>query len=190
MYQYAKETAGTIIQQNPPAGTDLTGQVALELVVSRGQENVRITVPNLEGVALQNALERLNQARINFIFDIVPAGEGDTPETVATQNPLGGTEINAEDRISVTLYAPVPKEGEAAGLFRYTLPRNPYPLPVTLDALLPGGATRRLISINHPGGDFTLPYRLPDGSVIILTMLNRELYRQTVRSETPSPEQF
>jgi beta-lactam-binding protein with PASTA domain len=190
MYQYAREAAGTIIQQNPPAGTELTGQAVLELVVSRGQENVRITVPDLEGAALQTALERLNQARINFIFDLVPAGEGDTPETVAAQNPLGGTEINAEDRISVSLYAPVPNEGEAAGLFRYTLPRNPYPLPVTLNALLPGGATRRLIGINHPGGDFTLPYRLPGGSVLILTMLDRELYRQTVQSEAPSPEQF
>jgi beta-lactam-binding protein with PASTA domain len=190
MYQYSREAAGTIIQQNPPAGTDLTGQAALELVVSRGQENVRITVPDLEGATLQTALERLNQARINFIFELVPAGEGDTPETVAAQSPLGGSEINAEDKISVSLYAPVPKEGEAAGLFRYTLPRNPYPLPVTLDALLPGGATRRLISVNHPGGDFTLPYRLPDGSTIILTMLDRELYRQTVRIEEPSPEQF
>ena len=159
-------------------------------MVSRGQENVRITVPDLEGAAFQTALDRLNQARINFIFELIPAGEGDIPETVAAQNPLGGSEINADDRVSVSLYAPVPKEGEAAGLFRYTLPRNPYPLPVTLDALFPGGATRRLISINHPGGDFTLPYRLPGGSTLILTMLDRELYRQTIRSEEPSPEPF
>jgi beta-lactam-binding protein with PASTA domain len=190
MYQYAREAAGTILQQNPPAGTDLTGQAVLELVVSRGQENVRITVPDLEGASLQTALERLNQARLNFIFELVQPGEGDTPETVAAQNPLGGSEVNAEGRITVSLYAPVPKEGEAAGLFRYTLPRNPYPLPVTLDALLPGGATRRLISVNHPGGDFTLPYRLPGGSTIVLTMLDRELYRRTVQSEPFPPEQF
>jgi beta-lactam-binding protein with PASTA domain len=189
MYQYAKEAAGTVIQQKPPAGTDLTGPVSLELVVSRGQENVRITVPNLEGDTLQTALEKLNQARINFIFEMIPGGEGDTPETVAAQNPLGGSEINAEDRISVTLYAPVPKTGEAAGLFRYTLPKNPYPLPVTVDAQLPGGVTRRLVGVNHPGGEFTLPYRLPDGSTIILTMLNREIHRQTVRSDEFSPEQ-
>ncbi|MDR0402237.1 MAG: PASTA domain-containing protein [Treponema sp.] len=190
MYQYAAEAAGTVIQQNPPAGTDLTGPAALELVVSRGQENVRITVPNLEGAAFQTALERLIQARINFIFEIVPPGEGDIPETVAAQNPFGGSEISAGDTMTVSLYAPVPGEGEAAGLFRYTLPRNPYPLPVTVDALLPGGATRRLAGVNHPGGNFTLPYRLPDGSTIVLTMLDRELYRQTVRSEESSPEQF
>ncbi|MDR1507081.1 MAG: penicillin-binding protein, partial [Treponema sp.] len=157
--------------------------VSLELVVSRGQENVRITVPNLEDLPLQAALERLNQTRVNFIFELIPAGDGDTPETVAAQKPLGGSEMNAEDKITVTLYAPVPKEGEAAGLFRYTLPRNPYPLPVTLDAMLPGGAVRRLVSVNHPGGEFTLPYRLPGGSVVVLTMLDRELHRQTVRSE-------
>jgi beta-lactam-binding protein with PASTA domain len=190
MYQYAREAAGTIIQQSPSAGTDLTGPVSLELVVSRGQENARITVPELEGASLQTALEKLNQARINFIFEMIPAGEGDIPETVAAQKPLGGSEINAEERITVTLYAPVPNEEETAGLFRYTLPKNPYPLPVTVNALLPDGVTRRLISVNHPGGDFTLPYRLPNGSTLALTMLDRELYRQTLRSEDPSREQF
>ncbi|MDR0388045.1 MAG: penicillin-binding protein, partial [Treponema sp.] len=69
-------------------------------------------------------------------------------------------------------------------LFSYTLPENPYPLPVRLEALLPGGERRLLAEVEFPGGVFTLPYQLPPQSILILSMLNRELYRETV----PAPE--
>jgi beta-lactam-binding protein with PASTA domain len=190
MYQYAKEPAGTIIQQNPLAGTDLTGLVDLELVVSRGLENTRITVPDLYGLNLQTALERLVQAGIYFGFELKAAERDEKPETVYSQSAPAGSEIGASEKIAVTFIAPVPEAGETAGLFRYTLPRNPYPLPVTLDALLPGGGRRRLVSVNHPGGEFTLPYRLPDGSTIVLSMLDRELYRQTIENPAAADGQL
>ena len=183
MYQYAPEAAGTIIQQNPPAGTDLTGPELLELVVSRGQEDTRITVPDIEGLELRAALERLRQTGLNFIFELTDTDDGNKAGTVAAQNPLRGVEVNADANITVTLYTPIPAEGERAGLFRYQLTKNPYPLPVTVDALLPGGARRRLVSVNHPGGEFTLPYCLPEGSEIALSMLDREIYRVTVVEE-------
>jgi beta-lactam-binding protein with PASTA domain len=180
MYQFAPEPAGTVIQQNPPAGADLTGPVSLELVVSRGQENVRSTVPDLYGLSLQTALERLAPTGIYFDFEIKTAEGAEKPETVYSQSISAGREIGAE-KLTLTLTAPVPSEDETAGLFRYTLPRNPYPLPLTVDALLPGGGRRRLVSVTHPGGAFALPYRLPSGSVIVLSMLDRELYRQTAQ---------
>jgi beta-lactam-binding protein with PASTA domain len=182
MYQYAKDPAGTIIQQNPPAGTDLTGPVLLQLVVSRGQEDALITVPELEGLGLQAALERLRQAGLTFIFDLTDDPDG-KPETVAVQNPPGGTEISTDTKVHLTLYAPIPEAGETAGLFSYTLPKNPYPLQISVDALLPGGGKRRLAALNHSGGEFSLPYRLSEGSTIILSILDREIYRTTVKQQ-------
>jgi hypothetical protein len=32
--------------------------------------------------------------------------------------------------------------------------------------------------VDHPGGEFNVPYRLPEGSVLILSVLNRELVRE------------
>jgi beta-lactam-binding protein with PASTA domain len=190
IYQYAKEPAGTIIQQNPPAGTDLTGPVSLELVISRGLESVRITVPDLYGLSLQTALERLVPAGIYFGFELKSAEGMEKPGTVYSQSVTAGREISASEKMIITFIAPVPGENESVDLFRYTLPRNPYPLPVTLDALLPGGGRRRLINVNHPGGEFTLPYRLPNGSIIVLSMLDRELHRQTVQNPAASDSQF
>jgi beta-lactam-binding protein with PASTA domain len=182
IYQYSKEPAGTIIQQEPPAGTDLNGPAELALVISRGQQDVRLTVPELEGLSLQAALEKLAQSRAVFTFRLAEPGDGDAGGTVASQSPLGGTEINSGDTVTVTLYTPKAAAGEAAGLFRHTLPRNPYPLPVTVDALLPGGVRRNLAAINHPGGEFALPYLLPEGSTIVISMLGRELRRQPVQA--------
>jgi hypothetical protein len=61
------------------------------------------------------------------------------------------------------------------------MPKNPYPLPVRLEALLPSGEQTRIINVDYPGGKFTVPYRLPVGSVLILSMMNREIYREIVQ---------
>ncbi|MCL1958162.1 MAG: penicillin-binding protein, partial [Spirochaetes bacterium] len=58
--------------------------------------------------------------------------------------------------------------------------QNPYPLPVRLEAQLPSGERVRLFTVNYMGGEFTVPYKLPVESTLILSMLNRELNREVV----------
>jgi beta-lactam-binding protein with PASTA domain len=182
MFQYSAKPAGTVLQQKPQAGTDITGPIVLELVVSRGQENARITVPDMAELTLSEALDRINQSKINFIFSMRSPAEGEKPGMVISQNPRGGVEIDSADKVSVTITTPEAGAGEKAGLFSYNLPVNPYPIALTVDAELPGGIRRRLINVNHPGGQFTLPYRLPEGSTLVLSMLGRELHRESIGS--------
>ena len=66
------------------------------------------------------------------------------------------------------------------GLFRYNMAKNPYPLSLRLEAQLPSGERRRLLATEYSGGTLTVPYELPIGSVLILSMLNREIHRETV----------
>jgi hypothetical protein len=89
-------------------------------------------------------------------------------------------EIEANTRVKLTLSAPsaVP-EGEVFSVFEYTMPKNPYPLRTRLDAELPSGETQTLLQTDFAGGSLTVPYRLPAGSVLILSMLGRELRRET-----------
>ena len=186
MYQYSNDSAaGTVLQQNPSQGTDLTGSTILELVVSRGRENTRITIPDMVGLSYTEALAKLGQSRIGFSFTIDGTGrspEGGKPGTVTAQNPLGGTEVSPEQKVTVTIISPEAGAGEATGLFSYNLPLNPYPLPLTVEANLPNGSRQILASTNHSGGEFSIPYKLPSGSVIILSMVDREIYRQTVKA--------
>jgi len=180
MYQYSGDPAGAVLQQNPAPGADLTGNVILELVVSRGQENTRITVPDLRGSSFTDAITRLDQLKAGFVFTMREAEAGESAGVVYTQDPPAGTEINANGKVTVGVTAPAAAAGEGAGLFVYVLPVNPYPLPLTVEVELPNGTKQTLVSTNHSGGEFSMPYKLPGGSVIILSMVDREIYRQTV----------
>jgi beta-lactam-binding protein with PASTA domain len=181
MYQYSPETPGTILQQSPLPGTPISGPIAVEFVISRGLENELIRVPKLTGLSVSAALELIEKSGIRFIFSIRSPGNGEKTETVVRQTPDADTLVPVNHAVSLELtQATELKEGEVFGLFSYTLPNNPYPLPVSLEARLPSGDRRPLITVNHPGGTFTIPYHLPGGSTLVLSILNREIYREEI----------
>jgi len=181
MYEYSGETPGIILAQKPEPGTDISGPLTIEFVVSRGRENASVTIPQLTGLDIPHALERIGNSAVNFEFTVRERGEGEKGETVVSQRP----EANAVSPINtvVQLVVTTPEkraDNEIFGLFRYTIPPNPYPLAVRLEALYPSGERIRLFTVDYPGGNFTVPYKLPVGTILVLSMLNRELYRETV----------
>ncbi len=186
MYQFSTESAGTILEQKPEPGTEIDGPTRLEFVVSRGPENAMIKVPDLVGLPLQDALDRIRQSGVYASFSVRPVQGREAAETVVSQLPAGQSVVAANTRLALVVAEPasVPA-GEVFGLFSRTLPEYPYPLTVQVDALLPTGTRRRLIAVDHPGGEFSVPYRLPEGSVLILSVLNRELLREEVRRTAP-----
>jgi beta-lactam-binding protein with PASTA domain len=181
MYDYSSEAPGTILRQKPEQGADISGPMRLEFVVSQGQENTTMTVPQLTGLSLSSALEQIGRMGIVFEFSVRPIREGERGEMVVSQSPLAGTSVTSNTIIDLVVSIPAQlAASEVFKLFTYTISKNPYPLPVHIDALLPSGERIRLISVNYPGGKFTIPYRLPIGSTLILSMMNREIYRETV----------
>jgi hypothetical protein len=140
-----------------------------------------IAIPEFTGLSIDAALALLGETGAPFSFSRRPPRSGEKPETVLSQSPVAGTMAAANTELSLVASEPVGlAEGEVFGLFSYNLPPNPYPLPVSLEAVLPAGEHRVLVTVNHPGGKFVVPYRLPVGSTLILAMLNRELYREEV----------
>jgi beta-lactam-binding protein with PASTA domain len=180
MYDFSAERPGTILAQKPEPGTSITGPMPLELVVSRGRENTSVAVPQLAGLGLSAALELVGKSGINFEFSIRDVKDGEKGGVVVYQRPSAGTAVSANTVVELVVTVPDDlADDEVFGLFRYTIPANPYPLSVRLDALLLSGERTRLLTVDYSGGEFTVPYRLPAGTVLILTMLNRELYRET-----------
>jgi beta-lactam-binding protein with PASTA domain len=187
MYDYSPEAPGTILQQRPDAGTSISGPMTLEFVVSRGQENAMLTVPLLTGLPISAALDQIGRSGVDFTFAVRPLQEGEKPETVVYQDPPANMSIPANTTVKVTVSPPDKlKRGEVFYLFRHTLPKNPYPLAVRLDAILESGERQRLITVEYSGGEFIVPCRLPAGTVLVLSMLNREVYRETVTPQTES----
>jgi beta-lactam-binding protein with PASTA domain len=181
MYEYSPEPAGLILQQSPEPGTNISGPTVLEFVVSRGPENTVIKVPALSGLSIAGALEEIGRTGINFAFFLRPLRAGEKENTVVQQDPAGGSMAAADRAVNITVTGPekVPN-GEVFSLFKYTLPQNPYPLSVRLEALLPNGDRRRIITVDYSGGEFTVPYQVPVGTTLILSVLNREIHRETI----------
>ncbi|GHV94838.1 PASTA domain-containing protein [Spirochaetia bacterium] len=181
MYDFSAEAPGTILNQKPEPGADISGPLTLELVISRGQENAMITVPKLTGLSLPEALEQIGRTGIDFSFSLRETRENERGAALVYQNPPADTRAPANTVVALSVTIPEHlAEGEVFNLFRYTIPQNPYPLAVRLEALLPSGERIRLITVEYSGGEFTVPYRLPVGSTLVLSMLNREMHRETV----------
>jgi beta-lactam-binding protein with PASTA domain len=182
MYDFSSEAPGTILRQKPEEGTDISGPMNLEFVVSRGLENVTVTVPQFTGLSLSSVLEQIGKMGIVFEFTVQDMREDEKGETVVQQSPAAGASVTSNTVIDLVVSRPAQlKEGEVFKLFTYTMPRNPYPLPVRLEAVLPAGDRIRLISVDYPGGKFTVPYRLPADSTLILSRMNWEIHRETVQ---------
>jgi beta-lactam-binding protein with PASTA domain len=183
MYDFSSESPGVILAQKPEAGADISRPISLEFVVSKGRENLSINVPQLAGLTLSKALEIISSTGINFIFVIKEIGPNETGETITAQIPAANSTVSANTPVQLTVTRPEKMaNNEIFSLYRFIIPQNPYPLPVRLEAQLPSGEKIRLITVNYMGGDFTVPYKLPVESVLILSMLNRELNRETVGS--------
>jgi beta-lactam-binding protein with PASTA domain len=153
----------------------------LELVVSMGPENTMMRLPNLLGLSLDDALEQIGRTGIDFEFSLRAAGSDDQPGTVVLQNPPGDTLASSGTRVSIVMVMPDKlQDNEVFGLFTYEMAKNPYPLLVNLESIRPGGTRVRLLSVQYPGGKLSVPYIQPVGSMLVLSMLNREIYRETV----------
>jgi beta-lactam-binding protein with PASTA domain len=181
IYEYSSESAGTVLQQSPEPGTVISGSFMLELVVSRGSEISTARLPNLLGLGLEDTLKQIGLTGIDFEFSLRPPQSGEKPGTVLAQNPPGDIIAASNTRVAITFAFPdeLP-ENEVFGLFTYDMAKNPYPLLIRLESILPGGESRRLLSVQYPGGRLTVPYLQPPGAVLALYMLNREIYRETV----------
>jgi len=182
MYEFSPENPGTILAQKPEPGTDISGPMTMEFVVSRGRENATVDIPQLTGLDLYRALQLISSTGINFRFRSRERGAGERGETVVSQNPPANTTAPMNTLVQLTVTAPERLENnELFGIFSYVIPVNPYPLEVRLEALLTSGERIRLFTVDYLGGEFTFPYKLPAGTNLVLSMLNRELHREIIQ---------
>jgi eukaryotic-like serine/threonine-protein kinase len=81
--------AGTVIKQNPPAGTLVSPNTKVTITVSGGGSKV----PNEIGQTLQVAEAAVQAAGLSVQVHYVPATSGTTPGTVVGENPTPGTVV-------------------------------------------------------------------------------------------------
>ena len=181
MYEFSSEPSGTILQQQPEAGTGISSPILIEFVVSRGSEDASLRLPDFIGLPMEAALDLISRLGIDFMFTMQGAEASEVPGTVIRQNPGADAMISSDTRVRFTVASPSDRSSDTVfNIFSYDIPVNPYPLPLRLEAQLPSGERRLLLALDYAGGELTVPYNLPLRSMLILSLLNREIYRETV----------
>jgi len=170
---------GKVLAQSPQPGTPISGLTYLELVVSQDQTGQAMTsVGDYVGKNFQEAISDLTKGNIPFAFTVQKAKVGVSPGSIIAQNPVAGDRINLDQVVQLTMVAPSDVgKGNVFGLFQYTLPPQPIAVDISLD-IVSGSDRKSVLSMKHPGGPLAVPYIVPDGSDLVLMVLDQEVIRQ------------
>jgi hypothetical protein len=81
-------------------------------------------------------------------------------------------------------------EGKVFGIFERSLPDYPIIVDLTLEAVTPEGEREEIVTIKHPGGMIGIPYTVEEGTMLVLSVFDREIIRHTVLPpEEPEEEE-
>lgn len=199
---------GTILEQEPREGTPLSQPIELHFIVSAGPAKSVVKLPDFTGSTIAQVLEEMGKLDLLFNFTSHEAGDSEKPGTVVSQSLAANSEATEYSHITLDFAMPAfgadfsgdtvtdirgRTEDEIAGknksglknssygIFSTKIPYYPIAIPVKLDALPPEGAPYTLASFKHIGGEISVPYSVPNGTTLLLSIINQEKERQTVQ---------
>lgn len=175
MYKPDVSAAGTILEQDPPEGTDISEPVKLSLVVSRGPSFENTRVPRLTGLSINDMLQTVTRSRIIFEFTSRPMAGKEKPGTVVSQQQFESEFIPNYSRMGVEMAFPNGEyEDNIYGIFSTEITEYPYPVPMRLDATSADGNTYTLVNFMHTGLSISLPYAVPKETTLTLYVVDKE----------------
>jgi eukaryotic-like serine/threonine-protein kinase len=180
VYQYKPGVAsGKVLAQSPAAGTKITGLTYLELVVSQDQGSVSmVTVGDYMGQNFEEAIQELTRDSIPFTFVVRKAAKGMNPGTVIDQSPPKGSQMAYGQIIQLTMAAPsnIGKDN-VFGVFKFQLNDQPIAVNIRL-VIVADSEPKEILAMKHPGGPISVPYIVPEGSELVLYVLDQEVARE------------
>jgi len=97
---------GTVVQQAKPSGTTVPYHSHVQINLSRGpNDNALVSVPNVIGKTLQDAVSALNAAHLRLIYVKYPVASQTQAGKVVQQSPLSGVQAPQNAQIVVYLGA-------------------------------------------------------------------------------------
>ena len=176
--KYSAEPAGTILEQEPAAGTPIANNMELTFVVSKGTQAETTQVPDMAGADLKKIYQVMQRAAVTFAF--TAGSTTGTDITVQQQSAAAQSGVPVFSPVTLTVSLPESANGMVSGILKTTLAEFPYPFTVSLYAAYPNGDKDLLTSFRHPGGACSVPYTVPEGTRLSLEVLNKEVYTETV----------
>ena len=180
--KYSAEPAGTILEQEPAAGTPIANNMELTFVVSKGTQAETTQVPDMAGADLKKIYQVMQRAAVTFAF--TAGSTTGTDITVQQQSAAAQSGVPVFSPVTLTVSLPESANGMVSGILKTTLAEFPYPFTVSLYAAYPNGDKDLLTSFRHPGGACSVPYTVPEGTKLSLEVLNKEVYTETAGANT------
>ncbi len=180
-YKPDASDAGTILEQDPPAGTRISEPVTVQLVVSRGPNYENTKAPYLIGQSVNDLLQTITRSKLVFDISSRKAEGDDKAGTVVDQQAFDSEYVPNYTRVSLTMALPHGEYNDNIyGIYSEKVPDYPYPVPMKIEAYPPEGNSYTLLSFNHPGGNVTVPYAVPKGTTLELSVVNKVVSKKTV----------
>ncbi|MCQ2593010.1 MAG: PASTA domain-containing protein [Treponema sp.] len=173
---------GTILEQDPPEGFKISEPVTVQLVVSRGPNYENTRRPYVIGQSINDLLQTI--ARSKIVFDITShdATDDEKPGTVTNQQQIETEYVPNYTRVTVEMAMPksTANDDNVYGIYQVKLPEYPYPVPMKLEAIPSEGDGYTILNFNHPGGNLTIPYIVPRGTTLVLSIVDKVNSRKLV----------
>ena len=180
VYRADVSEPGIILEQTPPAGTLITEPVTVTLVVSRGPQFEKTRVPKIVGKSVSDMLGFMVTSKIIFDFTSHEAEPSEKAGCISSQQAFTTEFVPNYTRMSVDFAFPkgnIDEDKKIFGIFSDSLKNYPYPVPMRVEAISPTGEVSTLISFKHTGGNFSIPYHVEKGTIIVLYVVNQEYKR-------------
>ena len=92
-YAHNDAPAGIVISQSPEPGSAVDPEVGLQVTVSRGQELPPVAMPDVRGLMLDDAEQRLRQAGFISVSRVAAGTTTNRPGSVVSQQPSAGAMV-------------------------------------------------------------------------------------------------
>lgn len=106
--KYSNEEAGTVIKQDPKAGTKISRGQTVDITVSKGKQSHKVSVPDVTGVSLDAAKAAL-QSRGLRVGSVSKQESRQAAGTVVSQSPASG-EVEEGSSISLVIAEPAKQQ--------------------------------------------------------------------------------
>ncbi|MGP1529765.1 MAG: PASTA domain-containing protein [Treponema sp.] len=185
IFQPSEKPVGTILEQEPPAGMPITKNTVFTFVVSKGNEQETVKIPDLRNASLPTLYDIMQKTALTFVFIDSDTEAANSVHTVVVkeQGRAPEEEVPLFSTIKVALVIPKHEyHGSVCGILNTTLPEFPYPLTVSLNLFDQNGEKKQLVTFQHQGGHCSIPYCIPNGTTLSVEALNKEMYTMTAGS--------
>lgn len=178
------EPEGTILSQNPKAGTEITDVTEIIFHVSRGKQESTYVVPTMKGLSFTDGLSKITQWPIRYRYTVRNKRTNEEPGMIVSQTPNRGETVPWSTVVEMVMTKPENYPANYSfGLLEIVVPTSPVSVPMKFQRVMIDGTIETVFESRTLGGALTIPYLEEVGSRLIVSVNDIEIQSFTVRQQ-------